>query len=101
MALLVCPECTGAVSSTAASCPHCGYVPARVGRAKRRPMPPWKIAITALAYVLAALFLANVFPNYGMLILVAVLICGGIDIFRGERPKPKLLRQRASERATS
>lgn len=26
MALIICPECKREVSSTAASCPHCGYI---------------------------------------------------------------------------
>lgn len=29
MALVTCPECQGRVSTLAASCPHCGAMPAR------------------------------------------------------------------------
>lgn len=36
MAIVQCPECNGDVSTTADSCPHCGYVPKHNRKAKKK-----------------------------------------------------------------
>jgi hypothetical protein len=53
MALKNCPECNGQVSDTAASCPHCGFVPGpRVEpAAPKKPRPPYLIAAAVVFFL--------------------------------------------------
>lgn len=48
MALLECPDCTGNMSSTAATCPHCGWTERTVR--VRRPLTGRQVLLVALAY---------------------------------------------------
>ena len=85
MALLECPECTGALSSTAVSCPHCRYRahPAQERLAKRAPIRGWGALLVAAAYIIGALIIMYGFPGYAVIVAGAALVCMAIELRSG------------------
>ena len=71
MALVTCPECTGAVSSEARACPHCGWVPPR---AARRPITGGLAVIVLVGYPLLVVALMYAMPNYAALVLGLAIV---------------------------
>lgn len=84
MALIECPECAGALSSTAVSCPHCGYRSASTEPPKsRNPLRGWRAVAVGVAYVLAAVGLMYALPEYAVLLAAAALVCLFVELRSG------------------
>lgn len=84
MVLIECPECAGALSSTAATCPHCGYRPTlSTPPRSRSPLRGWQAVAVAVAYALATLLLIYAMPDYAFVLGVAALVCLIIELRSG------------------
>jgi hypothetical protein len=76
MALIECPECAGALSSTAVTCPHCGYrSPSNKPPKLRSTLRGWRAVAVGVAYVLVAVGLMYAMPEYAVLLAAAALVC--------------------------
>jgi predicted amidophosphoribosyltransferase len=84
MALIECHECAGALSSTAVSCPHCGYrSPSAEPSKSRNPLRGWRAVAVGVAYVLAAVGLMYAMPEYAVLLAAAALVCLIVELRSG------------------
>jgi Na+/melibiose symporter-like transporter len=84
MALTECPECVGALSSTAVSCPHCGYrSPSTEPPKSRNPLRGWRAVSVGVAYVLVAVGLMYTMPEYAVLLAAAALVCLVVELRSG------------------
>jgi predicted amidophosphoribosyltransferase len=84
MALMECPECADALSSTAMSCPHCGYRAAPTDRPRSRsPLRGRAAAAVAAAYTLVTIGLMYAMPEYAAVLAVAALSCLIVELRSG------------------
>jgi Na+/melibiose symporter-like transporter len=84
MALIECPECAGALSSTAVTCPHCGYRSLSTNPPKSRdPLRGWRGVAVGVAYALAAVGLMYAMPQYAVLLAAAALVCLVVELRSG------------------
>lgn len=84
MALIECPECAGALTSTASACPHCGYRPPLATPPRSRsPIRGWQAVAVAVAYALATLGLMYAMPSYAFILGVAALVCLIVELRSG------------------
>ena len=70
MALSKCPECGGAVSSAAPTCPHCGYPIAREGQAAGAPLTT--IQVTSKRLKIHTI-LSSILTIFGFIMFVGML----------------------------
>lgn len=63
MALIACKECSGQVSETAATCPHCGAPVAVADKHKNGSAWPWLIGLPIGLAILAMLATAPMSPE--------------------------------------
>ena len=85
MTLLQCPECRGALSSTAVACTHCGYRPT-TGRSpilERIPTNGWGLLLLISIYAATTVGLMYLFPQWYVLIGVAAIVCALVAFRRG------------------
>jgi hypothetical protein len=84
MALIECPECTGALSSTAVTCPHCGYRSFSTEPSiSPDPVRGWRAVAVGVAYALAAVGLMYAMPEYAVLLAAAALVCLVVELRSG------------------
>ena len=84
MALSVCPECGGKVSTTAPQCPHCGHTPANEGEkqiSKPQKVPPLFSCLVFIGLIVGGYF---VFQFVGVSPLLAL---GGMQQIEDEVAK--------------
>lgn len=81
MALMECPDCAGALSSAAVSCPHCGYRQARLR--PRQPVRGWPAIVILAAYAVGAVALMYAMPNYAVLLGALAIVCALAELRTG------------------
>ena len=84
MALHACPECNGALSSTAEACPHCGFRPQPVRERRRHaPLRGRQALMVLAAYALGALGLMYALPNYAFILGIVAVTAAVVELRSG------------------
>ena len=85
MTLLQCPDCTGALSSTATACTQCGYRPTAGRKAivGRIPTSGWGLLLVLSTYAATTVALIYLFPQWYVLIGVAAIVWILVTFRRG------------------
>ena len=82
MALLLCPDCGGAVSSRATACPGCGYRRG-LGLQPRGRLRGRHALAAVTAYALVAVAMMYAFPSYAVIIGGLMVIAAVVELRSG------------------